>query len=70
MALERAVRTVSALKERKSGLLDWKCINMQLSWAWACVGQRPGCLYWLMLYQPYVFLPHKMSTFSALRTVI
>lgn len=30
-------------------------------------GQRLACLQWFIVYQPYIFLPQKMSTFSVLK---
>ena len=45
----------------------WNCIDMQLVKPGPVSGQRLACLQWFILYQPYIFLPQKMSTFSGLK---
>ena len=46
---------------------SWNCIDMQLVKPGPVSGQRLACLQWFIVYQPYIFLPQKMSTFSVLK---
>lgn len=58
----------------KSGLaqksLDCNYFDMQLSQAQACVWTETQLLALASIWQPYIFLPHKMSMFSGLREVV
>ena len=46
---------------------SWNCIDVQLVKPGPVSGQRLACLQWFIVYQPYIFLPQKMSTFSGLK---